>query len=43
MNILIGGLVGTALAFTVTVGGVQAINGDPDPVSQQDLVSYADN
>jgi hypothetical protein len=43
MNLVISGLVGTALAFTLTIGGVNAVNGDPKSVSQQQLYSYADD
>jgi hypothetical protein len=43
METVISGLVGTTLALIVTIGGVNAYQGSPESVSQQQLYSYADD
>ena len=42
MNLLISAVLGAGLAAVAAVGGVNAYQGDPQPVSQNDLYSYAD-
>ena len=42
MNVLISAMLGLGWLSAATVGGVSAYQGDPRPVSQNDLYSYAD-
>ena len=42
MNGFIAGVVGGVMSFAAMVGGVNALQGDTAPVSQQDLYTYAD-
>jgi len=42
VNVLISALLGAGLAFVAAIGGVNAYQGDPQPVSQNNLYSYAD-
>jgi len=42
VNVLISAILGLGLASAATIGGVSAYQGDPQPVSQNDLYSYAD-
>ncbi len=39
MNVLISAILGLGLASAATIGGVSAYQGDPQPVSQNDLYS----
>jgi hypothetical protein len=43
LNILIAGGVGVVLSLVSVFGGVSAVQGEPDGVSQSSLYNYADD